>query len=257
MIARRSLEESARRLFAKYPVLTITGPRQSGKTTLCRTAFPELAYVSLESPDQREFAVGDPRGFLRRLPEGAILDEIQRAPELVSYIQEIVDDSRRNSAFVLTGSQEFRVSEAIGQSLAGRTGILRLLPFSIGEADQLRPAIDTDDMMYTGFYPRIYDQDLNPTQALGDYFETYVEAGCEADQRYSKPLRLSHVREVVCRPGRAAAEREQPGQRYRGVPHHGTRMAECAGSQLPRLCAPPASCQHLQATDQVPEAVLR
>ncbi|MFQ5741031.1 MAG: ATP-binding protein [Acidobacteriota bacterium] len=175
MIVSRLLEIPARNLFEKYPVLTVTGPRQSGKTTLCRRAFPDLDYVSLESPDQREFATRDPRGFLGRLKRGAILDEIQRAPELVSYIQEIVDESRRNSLFVLTGSRQFRVSEAISQSLAGRTGIFRLLPFSIGEAAQLQPEMDTDSMLYKGFYPRIYDQDLNPTQALGDYFETYVE----------------------------------------------------------------------------------
>lgn len=175
MIVSRLLENPARSLFAKYPILTITGPRQSGKTTMCRKAFPDLDYVSLESPDRREFAIRDPRGFLNGLEQGAILDEIQRAPELVSYIQEIADESRRNSIFVLTGSQQFRVSEAISQSLAGRTGILRLLPFSIGEAMLFRPDMDSDGMLHSGFYPRIYDQDLNPTQALGDYFETYVE----------------------------------------------------------------------------------
>ena len=175
MLVRRLLETHARSLFAQYPVLTITGPRQSGKTTLCRGAFPDLDYVSLESPDRREFALRDPRGFLGGLEGGAILDEIQRAPELVSYIQEIVDDSRRNGVFVLTGSQQFRVTEAISQSLAGRTGILRLLPFSIDEAAQIQPQMGTDSMLHSGFYPRIYDQGLDPTQALGDYFETYVE----------------------------------------------------------------------------------
>jgi len=175
VIVTRLLEDSARSLFAKYPILTVTGPRQSGKTTLCRKAFPELEYVNLESPDRREFAIRDPRGFLGGLGTGAILDEIQRAPELVSYIQEVVDESRRNSMFVLTGSQQFRVTEAISQSLAGRTGILRLLPFSIAESALLRPDLDTESMLHVGFYPRIYDQDLDPTQALGDYFETYVE----------------------------------------------------------------------------------
>jgi predicted AAA+ superfamily ATPase len=171
----RLLHDPARALFAKYPVLTITGPRQAGKTTLCRDAFPDLAYVNLESPDRREFASGDPRGFLREVADGAILDEIQRAPELVSYIQEHVDEKRRNGLFVLTGSQQFRVTEAISQSLAGRTAILRLLPFTIAEAAALRTDLDADGMLYTGFYPRIYDQTLDPTQALGDYFETYVE----------------------------------------------------------------------------------
>ena len=175
MIVRRLLEQPARDLFARYPVLSVTGPRQAGKTTLCRTAFPDLAYVSLEAPDRRDFAIRDPRGFLAEVGDGAILDEIQRAPELVSYIQEHVDEKGRNGIFVLTGSQQFRVTEAISQSLAGRTGILRLLPFSIAEARELRPDLSTGHMLYSGFYPRIYDQGLDPTQALGDYFETYVE----------------------------------------------------------------------------------
>lgn len=175
MIVPRLLEHPARALFDRYPVLTVTGPRQAGKTTLCRTAFPDLGYVSLEAPDRRELAIRDPRGLLSAFGEGAIFDEIQRAPELVSYIQEHVDEKRRNGIFVLTGSQQFRVSEAISQSLAGRTGILRLLPFSIAEALELRPDLGSDEMLYTGFYPRLYDQGLEPTQALGDYFETYVE----------------------------------------------------------------------------------
>jgi len=175
MIVDRLIETKARNLFSRYPVLTVTGPRQSGKTTFCREAFPQLPYISMESPDRRDFATLDPRGFLREFGEGGILDEIQRAPDLVSYIQEHVDETRRNGIFILTGSQQFRLTEAISQSLAGRTGILRLLPFSIAEAVQLRPGIETDGMLYTGFYPRIYDQGLDPTQALGDYFETYVE----------------------------------------------------------------------------------
>jgi predicted AAA+ superfamily ATPase len=156
-------------------VVTITGPRQSGKTTLCRATFHNLAYVNLESLDNREFATEDPRGFLHRYGDGAILDEIQRTPDLVSYLQVHVDERQRNSLFVLTGSQQFRVSETISQSLAGRTALLRLLPFSIAEAQLLKSDFDVETMIYTGFYPRIYDQDLNPTQALGDYFETYVE----------------------------------------------------------------------------------
>ena len=175
MTIERELASPAQELFAKYPVLTITGPRQSGKTTLCRSVFPELSYVSLESPDQREFALEDPRGFLRKHDGGAIFDEIQRAPELISYIQEIVDDRKQAGQFVLTGSQQFRVSNAINQSLAGRTGILRLLPFSIAEASEIEPSLSLEEMLFSGFYPRIYDHRLDPTQALGDYFETYVE----------------------------------------------------------------------------------
>jgi predicted AAA+ superfamily ATPase len=171
----RILQKRLLALFNQYPVVTVTGPRQSGKTTLCRATFPALEYVNLESPENREFATEDPLGFLQRYKHGALLDEIQRAPELVSYLQVYVDEARRNSLFVLTGSQQFRVSEAITQSLAGRTALLQLLPFSIQEAFLIKPELDTLEMLYTGFYPRIYDHSLDPTQALGDYFETYVE----------------------------------------------------------------------------------
>ncbi len=171
----RTLQPHLLKLFERYPVVTVTGPRQSGKTTLCRAAFPEMPYVNLEAPDERLFAAEDPRSFLERYGEGAVIDEVQRAPELLSYIQVHVDELRRNSLFVLTGSQQLHVSEAISQSLAGRTALLRLLPFSLAEASQLKPELDLEATLQTGFYPRIYDQGLDPYQALGDYFETYVE----------------------------------------------------------------------------------
>ncbi len=163
------------RLFGQYPFVTVTGPRQSGKTTVCRETFPDLAYVNLEAPDQREFAEADPRGFLARLGEGAILDEIQRVPDLLSYLQVLADEKRRNGLFILTGSEHFQLSEAIGQSLAGRTALLRLLPFTLGERERTGATGALDDILYAGFYPRIYDQGIEPRQALGDYFETYVE----------------------------------------------------------------------------------
>ena len=162
-------------LFEQYPFVTVTGPRQSGKTTLCRAAFPHLDHVNLEAPDQREFAESDPRGFLARLGEGAILDEIQRVPGLLSYLQVLADETGRNSLFVLTGSEQFRLSHAINQSLAGRTALLRLLPFSLAERRQTGASNSIDDVLYSGFYPRIHDRKLEPRQALGDYFETYVE----------------------------------------------------------------------------------
>ncbi len=162
-------------LFGQYPFVTVTGPRQSGKTTLCRETFPQLAYVNLEAPDQREFAEADPRGFLARLDEGAILDEIQRVPDLLSYLQVLADEKGRNGLFILTGSERFRLSEVIGQSLAGRTALLRLLPFTLGERERSGASGALDDILYSGFYPRIYDQSIEPRQALSDYFETYVE----------------------------------------------------------------------------------
>lgn len=162
-------------LFQQYPFVTVTGPRQSGKTTLCRAVFPQLAYVNLEAPDQREYAESDPRSFLARLDGGAVLDEIQRVPSLLSYLQVLADEEGRNSLFVLTGSEQFRLSDAINQSLAGRTALLRLLPFSFSERQQSGASIEVDDVLFSGFYPRIHDQGLDPNQALGDYFETYVE----------------------------------------------------------------------------------
>ena len=162
-------------LFRQYPFVTVTGPRQSGKTTLCRETFPHLTYVNLEAPDQREFAESDPRGLLAHIGTGAILDEIQRVPSLLSYLQVVADERRENSLFILTGSEHFTLSAAINQSLAGRTALLRLLPFSLAERQRLTSSESIDDLLYSGFYPRIHDQGLDPRQAYADYFETYVE----------------------------------------------------------------------------------
>ena len=163
------------KLFKQYPFVTVTGPRQSGKTTLCRETFPHLQYINLEVLEQREFARSDPNRFLSELKGGAILDEIQRIPELLSYLQVLADEKRCNSLFVLTGSEHFRLSEAISQSLAGRTALLHLLPFSLTERGRTGAGDSVDEILYSGFYPRIHDQRLEPLQALGDYFETYVE----------------------------------------------------------------------------------
>ncbi len=175
MLVRRTLAPVLADLFGRYPIVTVTGPRQSGKTTLARTLFPDLPYLNLERPDLRESTAADPRGFLAQWRDGAVIDEVQRVPELFSYLQVHVDEHRRNGMYVLTGSEQFRLSESLSQSLAGRTAILKLLPFSIEEAAMARAAMNVDEMIFTGFYPRIYDQGLHPPQALGDYFETYVE----------------------------------------------------------------------------------
>lgn len=171
----RTLEPVLRELAGQYPVITVTGPRQSGKTTLCRSTFADKPYVNLESPDIREFARSDPRGFLASYPDGAILDEIQRVPQLLSYLQPIVDERNEVGLFILTGSQQFEVMTTITQSLAGRTALLKLLPLSIEELANAGIELPTDRLLLTGFYPRIYDAGINPTQALGDYMETYVE----------------------------------------------------------------------------------
>ncbi len=175
-------------LFGQYPVVTVTGPRQSGKTTLCRSAFADLAYANLEDPDAREFAESDPRRFLAQFGDGAVLDEIQRVPSLLSYIQVIVDEDRRNGQFVLTGSEQFGMTSTISQSLAGRTALLRLLPFTLAECRLAEASGAVDKILYTGGYPRIHDQRLNPTQALADYQVTYVERDAQ---------RISGIRDLA------------------------------------------------------------
>ena len=172
---RREIQPVLVAFFDQHPVVTVTGPRQSGKTTLCRDTFPDHEYVNLEALDEREFAEQDPRRFLARFGAGAILDEIQRVPSLLSYLQVLVDERRENGLFVLTGSQHFGLSNAISQSLAGRTALLRLLPFTLSERLRASPEGSVDELLFGGFYPRVFDHDLEPAQAYADYFETYVE----------------------------------------------------------------------------------
>ncbi len=177
-------------------MLTLTGPRQSGKTTLCRSLFAHKPYVTLENPDTRRFASEDPRGFLKGIEAGAIIDEIQRVPELPSYLQAVVDTDDTAGRFILTGSQQFELMSQVSQSLAGRTAVLRLLPFSLAEVEQIHAIADLPQSLLTGFYPRIHDRDLDPSQALGDYFATYVErdlrqlAAVHDLQRFERFVRL-------------------------------------------------------------------
>ena len=172
---RRVAEDLVVSLQARYPVVTLTGPRQSGKTTLCRMAFGSLPYANLEAPDVRMRAQTDPRAFLAGFSRGGVIDEFQRAPELASYIQAVVDDPTFSGTFVLTGSQNLAVRTSVSQSLAGRTALVSLLPFSFTEVSRAWPDLDTDELIYRGFYPRIYDRNLNAAQALSDYVGTYVE----------------------------------------------------------------------------------
>jgi predicted AAA+ superfamily ATPase len=172
----RTLEKKLLEIASYYPVALVTGPRQSGKTTLCRMAFPDKPYVSLEALDIREFASTDPRGFLAEYADGAIIDEIQHAPDLLSYLQSDIDERPENGRFILTGSQHFNLSQSISQSLAGRCGILVLLPPSLEELSTFPNAPkDLFSILWQGAYPRIYDQNIPADQWLADYTSTYIQ----------------------------------------------------------------------------------
>ncbi len=160
---------------AEYPVVTILGPRQSGKTTLARMTFPDKPWVSLEDPDVRMAAEADPRGFLGQYPEGVILDEVQRLPSLLSYLQGIVDRQGGKGRFILTGSHQPRLHEAVSQSLAGRTAVLTLWPFSLAELRHYTLAPDAFDLVVRGCYPRVHEEKLDPRRFYNGYLQTCVE----------------------------------------------------------------------------------
>jgi predicted AAA+ superfamily ATPase len=173
---KRSVTAAARERLVGFPILTITGPRQSGKTTLSRLLAPELPYFSLEDPDTRSFAREDPRAFLRQASDGAIFDEVQRVPELFSYLQGVVDSDRRMGRFILTGSSQFELIESITQSLAGRASMLTLLPFSLAELQEAKRApASVDELLYRGLFPPTYDRPIEPSIWIQDYIGTYLE----------------------------------------------------------------------------------
>ena len=174
-LVKRTMEALLRDCARRYPVITVTGPRQSGKTTLCRKVFARKPYISLENMDTRQHARQDPRGFLAGLPDGAVLDEIQYTPDLLSYVQTIVDKDRRRGMFILTGSRQFEVAARVSQSLAGRTAVLKLLPFSLQELGAHGKKVGVNRLLLTGYYPRIWRDNLRPVLALASYVETYVE----------------------------------------------------------------------------------
>lgn len=189
---RRNITATLLKAAEGYPVITLTGPRQSGKTTLVKAVFSSHQYVSLEDPDQRNFALEDPRGFLSQFRHKAIIDEAQRAPDIFSYIQTLVDENDTPGRFILTGSQNFLLLESISQSLAGRTAVLNLLPLSFMELQNF-PDFNINDIissssdgelfsepdlmntLFSGFYPRIHQKSLNPQGWLQNYYQTYIE----------------------------------------------------------------------------------
>ncbi len=173
-MVRREIGPKLLKMAEKFPVITITGPRQSGKTTLSREIFKSYRYVSLENPEMRMFAENDPNGFLEEYDMDVIIDEAQNVPQLFSYIQGIVDDKKKMGQYILTGSQNFLLLDKISQSLAGRTYVFHLLPFTRDEIIQ-KYQQDLFESIWKGAYPVIYDRDISPSDFYPSYIQTYVE----------------------------------------------------------------------------------
>lgn len=181
MIIHRQLSSKIQLLSEKFPIVTVTGPRQSGKSTLLRAQFPDYRYVSLENPDMRSFATEDPNGFLKTYDNHVIIDEAERVPKLFSYLQTHVDEVNDTGMYLLAGSSNFHLMSSIDQSLAGRTGVMKLLPFSRSELRDVGRLPETiNSQIFTGFYPRIYDKDIAPTDYYPAYITTYVERDVRA-----------------------------------------------------------------------------
>lgn len=179
MLLTRTAEKELRTLAGQFKAVAVVGPRQSGKTTLVRMAFPDKAYVSLENPDTRRFAIEDPRGFIAGYPDGAILDEIQRTPDIFSYLQQVLDENKGKGRFIITGSNNFLLQENISQSLAGRVGYLYLLPLSINELPKHK--LSVNEQIHKGFYPAMYEQE-GQTE-VGKYYLNYIRTYIERDVR--------------------------------------------------------------------------
>ncbi len=176
----RDISEELRRGAMEYPVVTVIGPRQSGKTTLVRMTFPQKPYFSLEDPDVRLAAEADPRGFLGQMENGGILDEIQRLPVLLSYLQGIVDSTKERGLFILTGSHQPKLHQAVSQSLAGRSAVLTLWPFSLHELRAYSRPHNAFDLVTRGFFPRLHEERLEPRRFFNSYLQTYVERDVRA-----------------------------------------------------------------------------
>ena len=185
------------RLARGFPVVVITGPRQSGKTTLARAALPTHAYVSLEDPDVRRRVAADPRGFLGAFEAGVVLDEAQRVPELLSYLQTMVDEDRRPGRFIVTGSQNLLLSSAVSQSLAGRAGYLELLPLSYAEAAPTFDAMSLDELLWRGAYPAIHSTDVAVTDWHASYVASYLERDVRDISRVADLLQFQRFMRIM------------------------------------------------------------
>ncbi|HBD95331.1 MAG: AAA family ATPase [Spirochaetes bacterium GWF1_31_7] len=196
----RQIEQDINILKNEFPIIAILGPRQSGKTTLAKKVFPSYEYVSLEDIDYRDFAINDPRGFLNRYSKNVIFDEIQRVPHLMSYLQTHVDGLPIKGGIVITGSHNFFLMEQISQSLAGRVGITKLLPFSLQELSEFK--LEWKELIFKGAYPRIYDQGIRPEVFYKNYIETYIEKDIRQIKHISKlDLFMKFIRILAGRTG--------------------------------------------------------
>ncbi len=171
----RSIHQELQVLSRSFRVISVLGPRQAGKTTLCKLAFPQYRYVSLEDPDVRQYAIEDPRGFLSEYRKYVIFDEVQRVPQLLSYIQTIVDEDQISAQFILTGSHQLELGQALSQSLAGRSAILTLLPLSLQELSGSNNEYGLDDIIINGFMPGKHQQSIEAQRYYRSYFQTYIE----------------------------------------------------------------------------------
>ena len=171
----RTIEAEFAQVCKEYPVVTITGPRQSGKTSLAKRCCPEHTYASLEDPDTRKMAQEDARGFFNRFPAPMIIDEVQRVPELLSYIQGMADETHERGQYILTGSHQMDLAASISQSLAGRTALLRLLPLSLAELREAGVDLSRDEALSKGFMPRLYHETIRSNILYSEYFQNYIE----------------------------------------------------------------------------------
>ena len=193
----RDLAPELTRAATQVPAVTLTGPRQSGKTTLCRAMFPDHPYRTLEALDERAFALQDPRRFLARFPEGAVIDEVQRAPGLLSYVQGIIDEDPTPGRWILTGSQNLALLESVSQSLAGRTEVLHLLPLTWNEITRFdRSPASLEEAMFSGGYPRVFDRQLDPSRWLRSYIATYIERDVRTISNIGDPVTFQRFVEL-------------------------------------------------------------
>jgi predicted AAA+ superfamily ATPase len=221
----RTLAETLRRLAQSFPVVAITGPRQSGKTTLARAVFADKPYVSLEDPIERAFAMEDPRGFLARFKNGAVFDEAQRWPDLFSYLQGMVDDQRAPGRFVVTGSQQFGLLAGVTQSLAGRVGLTRLLPLAFDEMPAASRQLSIDAMLLLGGYPLLHSQPILASDWFASYVATYIERDVRQVLNVQDMGSFPALPAFVRRAQRPIAQSERAGRRSRDLAQHRTRLA--------------------------------